>query len=74
MEDDSKDVAKAQTEWLKFAQCMRKNGIQDFPDPVDGRLKVPRDRINVNSPQFKKAMTACRGVANVGGGSGNGNA
>jgi hypothetical protein len=74
MADDPKDVSKAQTEWLKFAQCMRKNGIQDFPDPVDGRLKVPRDRINVNSPQFKKAMTACRGVANVGGGSGNGNA
>ncbi|WP_329246423.1 hypothetical protein OG417_51650 [Actinoallomurus sp. NBC_01490] len=73
MKDDSKDVAKAQTEWLKFAQCMRKNGIQDFPDPQDGRLKVPRDRINVNSPQFKKAMTACRDVANVGGGSGNGN-
>jgi hypothetical protein len=63
---------KDQKEWLKFAQCMRKNGIPDFPDPQDGRLKVPRDRINVNSPQFKKALNACRDVAHVGGGSENG--
>jgi hypothetical protein len=63
-------VAKAQNEWLKFAQCMRTNGIRDFPDPKDGRLLVPRDRINTNSPQFKKALKACR---NVNGGEGSEN-
>lgn len=72
IEDNPAKVAQAQKEWLKFAQCMRKNGIQDFPDPQDGRLLVPRDKINTNSPQFKKALNACRDVS-VGGGSENGN-
>ena len=67
IKDDPASVAKAQNEWLKFAQCMRTNGIRDFPDPKDGRLLVPRDRINTNSPQFKKALKACR---NVNGGEG----
>lgn len=70
--DDPAQIAKAQKEWLKFAQCMRKNGIANFPDPQDGRLKVDRSRINTKSPQFKKALSACRDVADVGGGSGNG--
>ena len=73
IKDDPAKVAQDQKEWLKFAQCMRRNGISDFPDPQDGRLLVPRDRINVNSPQFKKALSACRDVAHVGGGPGNGN-
>jgi hypothetical protein len=69
---DSAQTAQDQKEWLKWAQCMRKNGISNMPDPQDGRLLVPRDRINVNSPQFKKALNACRSVS-VGGGSENGN-
>jgi hypothetical protein len=73
IQDDPAQVAQDQKEWLKFAQCMRRNGIPDFPDPQDGRLLVPKDRINVNSPQFKKALNACRDVAHVGGGSENGN-
>jgi hypothetical protein len=72
IQDDPAHKAQAQKEWLKFAQCMRKNGIQNFPDPQDGRLLVDRSRINVNSPQFKKALNACRSV-HVGGGSENGN-
>jgi hypothetical protein len=70
LKDDPAKVAQAQQEWLKFAQCMRKNGIQDFPDPKDGKLLVPRDRIDTNSPQFKNALKACRNVS-VGGGSEN---
>lgn len=72
IQDDPAQRAQAQNEWLKWAQCMRKNGVPNMPDPQDGRLLVPRDRINVNSPQFKNAMNACRS-ASVGGGSGNGN-
>ena len=72
IQDNPAQMAQAQNEWLKFAQCMRKNGVSNFPDPQDGRLLVPRDRINTNSPQFKNAMNACRSVS-VGGGSGNGN-
>jgi hypothetical protein len=73
IQDDPAERAHDQEEWLKWAQCMRKNGISAMPDPQDGRLLVPRDRINTNSPQFKRAMNACRDVAHVGGGSGNGN-
>ena len=73
IEDNPSQIAQEQKEWLKFARCMRSNGIADFPDPQDGRLLVPRDRINTNSPQFKRALNACRAVAHVGGGSENGN-
>jgi hypothetical protein len=72
LQANAAETAQEQKEWLKFAQCMRKNGVPDFPDPQNGRLLVPRDRINVNSPQFKKARIACRNVAHVGGGSDNG--
>jgi hypothetical protein len=29
-----------QKEGLKFAQCMRENGVKDFPDPVNGQPLV----------------------------------
>jgi hypothetical protein len=70
IQDDPAEVAKDQASWLKFANCMRQNGIRDFPDPKNGRLLVDRNRINVNTPQFKNALKACRGV---GGGSGDAN-
>lgn len=73
IQEDPAERAQAQKEWLKWAQCMRRNGVPDMPDPQDGRLRVPKDRIDTNSPQFKKAMNACRDVAHVGGGSENGN-
>ncbi len=30
---------------LKFAQCMRENGVNDFPDPVNGQPLVDTSRI-----------------------------
>jgi hypothetical protein len=30
---------------LKFAQCIRENGVQDFPDPVNGQPLVDTNRI-----------------------------
>jgi hypothetical protein len=53
---------------LKFAQCMRDNGVKDFPDPTDtGPL------INVNGahsiPGFQAAVDKCRDLlAGAGGG------
>lgn len=70
IKDDPAEVAKEQKEWLKAAQCMRRNGVPNFPDPQGGRLKVDRNKIDVNSPQFKKALQLCRRAANPGGGSG----
>jgi hypothetical protein len=70
--DTPAERAREQNEWLKVAQCMRKNGVPNFPDPQDGRLKIDRSKINVNSPQFKNAQKACRDAGHPGGGSDNG--
>jgi hypothetical protein len=56
-----KRSAEEQEAALKFAQCMRDNGVEDFPDPsADGPL------INVNGarsiPGFQAAMQKCRDV------------
>jgi hypothetical protein len=58
-----------QSQALKFAACMRQNGVADFPDPQDGRFLAPSG-IDSNSPQFKAAMGACRKLlpGGVGGG------
>jgi hypothetical protein len=46
---------------LKFAQCMRKNGVPNFPDPDGGKLIMKSDQgIDPNSPQFKAAQKACQ--------------
>jgi hypothetical protein len=45
----------------KFAACMRKNGVPNFPDPGrDGSLAFgPSSGINPNSPKFKAAQAKC---------------
>ncbi len=37
--------AKEQSESLKFAQCIRENGVKDFPDPAKGEPLVDTNRI-----------------------------
>jgi hypothetical protein len=54
-----------QTEGLKFAQCVRKNGVNDFPDPVNGQPLVDTNRIpSSNQPGgmsiLNAAMQKCR--------------
>jgi hypothetical protein len=51
---------------LRFAQCMRANGVPNFPDPVfpkgGGILEGgPGAGINPISPAFKHAQAACGG-------------
>jgi len=54
----------AQTQWstedkLKYADCMRKNGLPNFPDPdKNGQVVLPRS-IDNESEQFKGAEAAC---------------
>jgi hypothetical protein len=44
---------------LKYAQCMRENGVPSFPDPAaDGGFRLATGT-DPNSPQFKAAETAC---------------
>jgi hypothetical protein len=50
---------------LKFAQCIRANGVKDFPDPVNGQPLVDTTRIpSTNTPEgmaiLNAAMRKCR--------------
>jgi hypothetical protein len=52
---------------LKAAQCMRDNGVKDFPDPqVDSNGDVRpggfRAQLDPNDPTVRKAFTACRSL------------
>ena len=43
-----------------YAQCMRDNGVPDFPDPdPDGRLRGPAHE-QQDDPKFRAAMETCR--------------
>jgi hypothetical protein len=55
---------------LKFAQCIRKNGVKDFPDPVQGQPIVDTTRIpSANRPGgmsiLNAAMQKCRAFGNA---------
>ena len=42
-----------------FSQCMRDNGVPDFPDPKDGGVSLAGSGVDVDSPAFKAAEKAC---------------
>jgi hypothetical protein len=63
-----KRSAEQQEAALKFAQCMRDNGIKDFPDPTpDGPLvdtrRMPGAPGARSIPGFKAAQEKCRDFA-----------
>jgi len=50
---------------MKFAACMRDNGVTDFPDPnASGELTIDeianRSSVDTNAPAFKQALSACK--------------
>jgi hypothetical protein len=52
---------------VKFAQCMRNNGVSNFPDPnSSGQLTIDAiangSGINTNSPAFQQALSACKSL------------
>jgi hypothetical protein len=48
---------------LAFAQCMRENGVPDFPDPdADGRFRGVGHEAE-GDPKFRAAQEACRDLA-----------
>jgi hypothetical protein len=56
---------------MKFAACMRNNGVHAFPDPgasgeftIDG--VVNGSSLNPNAPAFKQAMSSCRSLEPAG--------
>lgn len=49
---------------LKLAQCVRDNGLPNFPDPgADGRFDVTRIGAGPDDPKLKAAMGACRDLS-----------
>jgi hypothetical protein len=61
---------------LKFAQCMRENGVKDFPDPVNGEplvdtTKIPSSATPAGMSILNAAMQKCPApVAEAAGGQG----
>ncbi len=58
---------------VKFAECMRSNGVSEFPDPhpdasgnftIDGI--VNGSSLDPNTPAFKQATSACKNVEPAG--------
>jgi hypothetical protein len=76
--DDAGTTSAASSETdqaAKFAQCMRENGVPDFPDPTGGGIQLnaqPGSGLDPNSPQFKQAQQACQDQAPAGLQSGSG--
>jgi hypothetical protein len=59
------DAAANQTEAVKFAECMRDNGVSEFPDPdasegltIDG--VVNGSSLDPSTPAWNEAMGACK--------------
>jgi hypothetical protein len=68
----SKRTAQEQQNALKFAQCIRDNGVKDFPDPTpDGPLidtnRIPSANQNGGMSILHAAMQKCRGLATAAG-------
>lgn len=52
---------------VKFAQCMRDNGVRTFPDPdASGALTIDQiangSSLDTTSAAFKQAMSACKSL------------
>jgi hypothetical protein len=50
---------------VKFAECMRANGVREFPDPdASGQLTIDAiangSSLDTNSAAFKQAISACK--------------
>jgi hypothetical protein len=62
----SAEKAAANAAALKYAMCMRSNGVPDFPDPNgQGLIQVnTTGTLEPSSPAFQKAQTACKSLDN----------
>ena len=65
-----KRTAQEQENALKFAQCIRDNGVRDFPDPTDDGPLIDTNRIpsaagrgGRDIPGLQEAMQKCRDFA-----------
>jgi hypothetical protein len=62
----AKPDPKMQEKVAEFAQCMRKNGVEDFPDPKPGQQGIVMDKKLSEDPDFNNAQEKCKDI--MGGG------
>jgi hypothetical protein len=56
---------------VKFAECMRHNGVSNFPDPsASGKLTIDAvangSSLDTSTPAFKQALAACKNLEPAG--------
>jgi hypothetical protein len=56
---------------VKFAECMRGNGVSQFPDPgASGKLTIDAvangSSLDTSTPAFKQAISACKNLEPAG--------
>jgi hypothetical protein len=56
---------------VKFAECMRSNGVSEFPDPgASGKLTIDGivngSSLDPSTPAFKQAISACKDLVPAG--------
>ena len=66
----SKRTSKQQSAALRFAQCVRNNGVKDFPDPVNGEplvntYKIPSSNTPNGMAILNAAMHKCGKVLDL---------
>jgi hypothetical protein len=62
--DDTSDASTAESKAVKFAQCMRENGVAEFPDPgASGELTIYEvvngSSLDTEGAAWQGAMDAC---------------
>src|SRR5882724_2578321 len=60
---DTTTSTAAQDQARKFAQCMRANGVPDFPDPEPNGEFRGAGHEQQSVPEFRAAQEACRDLA-----------
>lgn len=64
-------ASAAAQQGVKFAECMRHNGVSNFPDPnASGKLTIDAvangSSLDTSTPAFKQAMSACKDLEPAG--------
>jgi hypothetical protein len=70
---DGKPDAEMQDKALKFARCMRENGVANFPDPdfsEGGMVRIGGEGMDPRSPTFQQAHKACQSILGTAAGEG----
>jgi hypothetical protein len=67
----SNSAAANRQQAVKFAQCMRDNGVREFPDPdASGQLTLDGiangSSVDPNTAAFKQAISACKDLEPAG--------